>query len=220
MILALNRKTHRAYNRIRDQNFSLNGLLGFDLHGKTVGVVGTGRIGTVFSKIMLGMGCKVLSFDPAENEELKSLGVRSVSFNELLSSSEVISLHCPLIAGSNQHLIDAEAIQKMKMGVMLINTSRGGLIDTSAVIQGLKSKRIGYFGMDVYEQEERLFFKDLSSKIIEDDTIQRLVSFPNVLVTAHQAFFTDEALTEISKVTLNNLNLLRLKEKVDSEFLL
>ena len=205
MIMTLNRKTHKAYQRVREQNFSLNGLLGFDLHGKTVGVIGTGKIGTVFAEIMLGFGCHVISHDPTLNPELQKRGVRNVSLAELLGNSDIISLHCPLIQGHTHHLIDQAAVAQMKTGVMLINTSRGALVDTHAVIAGLKEKKIAYFGMDVYEQEERLFFKDLSDSIISDDIIQRLISFPNVLVTAHQAFFTKEALTQISKITLDSL---------------
>ena len=209
MILTLNRKTHKAYQRVREQNFSLNGLLGFDLHGKTVGVIGTGKIGASFARIMLGFGCKVISHDPTSNPELIHLGVSEVSLAELFHQSDIISLHCPLIKGVTHHIINADSIQKMKPGVMLINTSRGGLIDTSAAIHALKTKHLGYLGIDVYEQEERLFFKDLTSSIIDDDLIQRLISFPNVLLTAHQAFFTEEALKQISKTTLENLSLIK-----------
>lgn len=204
MMMTLNRKTHKAYNRIREQNFSLNGLLGFDLFGKTVAVIGTGNIGIVFSKIMLGFGCRVLAFDIKENEELKRLGVQYLPINEMLPQADIISLHCPL----NEHtkyIINAEAIQSMKQNVMLINTSRGALIDTKAVVKGLKSGKIGSLGIDVYEQEEKLFFRDLSETIIEDDLISRLSSFPNVLITAHQGFFTNEALSQIAETTLANL---------------
>jgi D-lactate dehydrogenase len=204
MMMTLNRKTHKAYNRIREQNFSLNGLLGFDLHGKTVGVIGTGNIGIVFCKIMLGFGCKVLAYDIKENEELKNLGVQYASIDELLPQADIISLHCPL----NEHtryIINREAIEQMKPHVMVINTSRGGLIDTKAAVKGLKSGKIGSLGIDVYEQEEKLFFRDLSETIIEDDIISRLSSFPNVLITAHQGFFTNEALSQIAETTLNNL---------------
>lgn len=204
MIMTLNRKTHKAYNRIREQNFSLNGLLGFDLHGKTIGVIGTGNIGIVFCKIMLGFGCKVLAYDIKENEELQKLGVKYVSIKELLPQADIISLHCPL----NEHtkyIINSDAIELMKPHVMVINTSRGGLIDTKAAVKGLKSGKIGSLGIDVYEQEEKLFFRDLSETIIEDDIISRLSSFPNVLITAHQGFFTHEALSQIAETTLNNL---------------
>jgi D-lactate dehydrogenase len=205
MLLTLNRKTHKAYNRVREQNFSLNGLLGFDVHNKTVGVVGTGNIGKAFCKIMLGFGCKVIANDVAVNRELETIGVEFVSLPEILKRSDIISLHCPL-NDETRHIINSNSIAWMKKGVMLINTSRGGLIDTKAVIDALKLKQIGYLGIDVYEQEEKLFFRDLSANIIEDDTIQRLTSFPNVLVTAHQAFFTAEALQQIADITLNNIN--------------
>ena len=208
LILTLNRKIHKSYNRVREQNFSLNGLLGFDLRGKNIGVVGTGNIGRAFACIMKGFGCRVMASDPVANEGLNKLGVESVNIDTLLKESDIISLHCPLIPEQTKHLIDSKAIQKMRKGVMLINTSRGGLIDTAAVIQGLKDKHIGYLGIDVYEQEEHLFFKDLSMTIIDDDQIQRLVSFPNVVVTAHQAFFTHEALTEIARTTLESLSCL------------
>lgn len=205
MILTLNRKTHKAYNRVREQNFSLNGLMGFNLFQKTIGVIGTGNIGTAFAKIAKGFGTKILAHDITENQELKDLGIEYVTLDKLLSASDIISLHCPLMDATH-HLINRESISKMKENVMIINTSRGGLIDTKAVIDGLKSKHIGYLGIDVYEQEEKLFFRDLSHTIIEDDTIQRLMSFPNVLVTAHQAFFTEEALHQIATSTLSSLS--------------
>jgi len=203
LILTLCRKTHKAYNRVREQNFSLNGLLGFDLSGKTVGVIGTGNIGKAFCKIMLGFGCKVLAFDVIANKDLEAAGVHFVSLIELLQQSDIISLHCPLNE-QTKHIINKESIEMLKKGVMLINTSRGPLIDTRSVITALKSGHIAYLGIDVYEQEEHLFFRDLSATVIEDDIIQRLMSFPNVLVTAHQAFFTQEALTQITLTTLRN----------------
>ncbi|WP_153797050.1 2-hydroxyacid dehydrogenase [Foetidibacter luteolus] len=205
MILTLNRKTHKAYNRVREQNFSLNGLLGFDLHGKTVGVIGTGNIGKAFCHIMLGFGCKVLAFDIIANKDLDAAGVKFLPLIDILQQADVLSLHCPL-NNQTRHIISSETIPMLKKGVMLINTSRGGLIDTAAVIDALKKGLIGSLGIDVYEQEEKLFFRDLSASIIEDDTIQRLMSFPNVLVTAHQAFFTNEALTQIALTTLKNIN--------------
>jgi len=205
MILTLNRKTHKAYNRVREQNFSLNGLLGFNLHGKTVGVIGTGNIGKAFCKNMIGFGCTVLAFDIIANKELEAVGVQFLPLIELLKRSDIISLHCPL-NNQTKHIVNAETINLMKKGVMLINTSRGGLIDTPVVIEALKSGQVGYLGIDVYEQEEHLFFRDLSDTVIEDDTIQRLMSFSNVLVTAHQAFFTDEALTQITLTTLRNIH--------------
>jgi D-lactate dehydrogenase len=204
MIMTLNRKIHKAYNRIREQNFALNGLLGFDLYGKTVGVIGTGNIGEVFCKIMLGFGCRVVAFDVKKNEALTKAGVEYLSINELLPLCDIVSLHCPL-NDHTKYLVNDQTIQLMKEHVMLINTSRGGLIDTRTVVNGLKSGKIGSLGIDVYEQEENLFFRDLSDAIIEDDVISRLSSFPNVLITAHQGFFTHEALTQIAETTLSNL---------------
>lgn len=204
LILTLNRKTHKAYNRVRENNYSLEGLAGFNLHGKTVGVIGTGTIGTAFCKIMIGFGCRILAFDPNENDEVKQMGGTYVELNQLVEKSDIISLHCPLIP-QTRHMIDRESIGKMKDGVMLINTSRGALIDTSAVIDGLKRKKIGFLGIDVYEQEDDLFFKDLSGEVIQDDEIARLMTFPNVLITGHQAFLTDEALQQITETTIQNL---------------
>ncbi len=215
MLLTLNRKIHKAYNRVREQNFSLNGLLGFDVYKKTVGVIGTGNIGRAFCKIMLGFGSEVIAYDVAANKELAALGVEFRSMEEIFKHSDIISLHCPL-NDQTKHIINSTSIPSMKKGVMLINTSRGGLIDTKAVIDALKSKQIGYLGIDVYEQEEELFFRDLSTNIIEDDTIQRLMSFPNVLVTAHQAFFTTEALQQIAEVSLNNIKMLMEGKKLDN----
>lgn len=205
LILTLNRKTHKAYNRIRESNFSLEKLTGFDLCGKTVGVVGTGYIGSVFCKIMLGFGCKVVAYDVQSSSSLQDNGVRYVAFDELLRISDIISLHCPLTPETH-HLINKDQFAKMKEGVMLINTSRGGLLSTKATIEALKSKKLGYLGIDVYEQEENLFFKDLSESIIQDEMITRLLTFPNVLVTAHQGFFTIEALKEIATTTLMNIS--------------
>ncbi len=205
MILTLNRKTHKAYNRVREQNFALNGLMGFNLHGKTVGIVGTGNIGQAFARIMSGFGCTLLATDIRETDDLKALGVHYVPLQHLLAQSDIISLHCPLLE-STKHLINEASLQQLKPGVMIINTSRGGLIDTAAVIDGLRSKHIGYLGIDVYEQEEKLFFRDLSHTILNDDTIQLLMSFPNVLVTGHQAFFTEEAMEQIACTTLSSLS--------------
>lgn len=204
LILTLNRKTHKAYNRVRDGNFSLVNLLGFDLHGKTVGVVGMGKIGQCFAKNMLGFGCKVIAFDLVQNDAIISAGVQFVSLDELFSSSDIVSLHCPLNENT-RHLINKHSIAKMKKGVMIVNTGRGALIDTKAVILGLKKGQIGNLALDVYEQEDKLFFRDLSADIISDDQIMRLMSFPNVLITAHQAFFTDEALTKIAEITYQNV---------------
>jgi len=216
MIMTLNRKTHKAYNRIREQNFSLEGLLGFDLYGKTIGVVGTGNIGKAFCSIMKGFGCRVLAYDIRPDSELTTSGVEYVSLETLLRQSEVVSLHTPL-TNDTRHLVNESSISLMKEGAMLINTSRGGLIDTKAVIKALKSGRIGALGIDVYEQEEKLFFRDLSETIIEDDVIARLMSFPNVLVTAHQGFFTREALTQIANTTLANIRELSFTGKCGNE---
>ncbi|TXH23839.1 MAG: 2-hydroxyacid dehydrogenase [Cyclobacteriaceae bacterium] len=206
MLLTLNRKTHKAYNRVREQNFSLDGLLGFNLHGKTIGVIGTGKIGKAFIKIMLGFGCRVLAYDKFPDANFTAPNFFYVDFEQLLRESDVISLHCPLTP-ENHYMINEAVLARMKPGIMIINTSRGGLINTDDMIKGLKSGKVAYFGLDVYEQEEKLFFRDLSATIIEDDRIQRLMSFPNVLVTGHQAFFTSEALTEIATVTLNSIAL-------------
>lgn len=204
LILTLNRKIHRAYARVREGNFSLNGLLGFDLHGRTAGVVGTGQIGAITAKILSGFGCRLLGFDPYRNPDCEALGMRYVALDELLAESDLVTLHCPLTPATH-HLIDAEAVQKMKPGAMLVNTSRGAVIDTQAVIEGLKSGRIGSVALDVYEEEADYFFEDLSYKVIADDVLARLLTFPNVLITGHQAFFTQEALTSIAETTLGNV---------------
>ena len=204
LILTLNRKIHRAYNRIREGNFSLDGLLGFDLHGCTVGVIGTGKIGQIFGQIIQGFGCQLLAYDLYPNPDLAAKGARYVELSELFTNADIISLHCPLTPQTH-HLIDPQAIANMKPGVMLINTSRGALIDTAAVIQGLKSQKIGALGLDVYEQESHLFFEDLSNQIIQDDLFERLMTFPNVIVTGHQAFFTKNALQNIAETTLANI---------------
>jgi D-lactate dehydrogenase len=204
LILALNRKLHRAYNRVREGNFALDGLLGFDVHGKAVGIVGTGKIGTALAHILTGFGCRTLAFDPLPNETCRSLGVSYVTLNQLLAQSDIITLHCPLTP-ENKHMIDTAALQKMQDGVMLINTSRGALIDTVAVVDALKSGRIGYLGLDVYEEEEQIFFEDRSSLIISDDVFSRLLTFPNVIITGHQAFFTREALENIAATTVDNI---------------
>lgn len=205
LMLTLNRKIHRASARVREANFSLDGLLGFDMHGKTVGVVGTGKIGQCVAKIMAGFGCKVLAFDPYPNQQCIDAGASYVTLETLLSSSDIVSLHCPLTPETH-HLIDEKAIKRMRPGVMLINISRGAVIDTRAIIRGLKSGVIGSLGLDVYEEEENLFFRDLSGTVIHDDVFARLLTFPNVVITGHQAFFTDEALSEISKRTIANIS--------------
>jgi D-lactate dehydrogenase len=207
LLLALVRRLHRAHARVREGNFSLRGLLGFDLHGRTVGVVGTGRIGTVFARILRGFGCRILAHDPVPSPALVEEGVCYVSFDALLEGSDIVSLHCPLTPETH-HLIDADALARMRPGVTLLNTSRGGLVDTRALIDGLKSGRIGHLGLDVYEEEGDLFFEDLSDTVIQDDVFARLLTFPNVLVTGHQAFFTEEALAAIADTTLRNLDLL------------
>ncbi|RBL93026.1 2-hydroxyacid dehydrogenase [Chitinophaga flava] len=205
LLLALNRKIYKSYNRVRDNNFTLAGLEGFDVYGKTVGVIGTGNIGAVFCRIMLGFGCKVLAHDVVEDASLVQAGVTYVSQESVLTESDIISLHCPLTPDT-KHLINGHSINSMKRGVTLINTSRGGLVDTKAVVEALKNGHIGALGIDVYEQEEQLFFQNLSGIIIQDDVLSRLTTFPNVLVTAHQGFFTREALTQIAETTLANIS--------------
>ena len=204
LIMTLNRKTHKAYNRVREGNFAADRLTGFNLFGKTVGVIGTGKIGEAFCQIMLGFGCKVLAYDIYENEKLKLKGIEYLPFEEVLKQSNIVSLHCPL-NDHTHHIMNKTTFSKMKKGAMLINTSRGGLVDTKAVIKALKKGKIGYLGIDVYEEEEELFFQDLSEQIITDDQIMRLMAFPNVLVTAHQGFLTNEALENIATITLENI---------------
>ncbi len=205
LILTLNRKTHKAYNRIRENNFSLERLIGFNLLGKTVGVIGTGQIGAAFCRIMLGFGCKVLANDIREVPELSAMGVNYMPLPVLLQASDIISLHCPLTPDTH-HLINKNGFDIMKKGVMLINTSRGAVINTQDAVEALKTEKLGYLGIDVYEQEENLFFRDLSESIVLDDLIARLMTFPNVLITAHQGFFTKEALEQIAATTMKNLS--------------
>ncbi len=205
LMLSLNRKIHRAYYRVREGNFALDGLLGFDLNGCTVGIIGTGKIGQIVSKILQGFGCKIIAYDLYPNSELIDRGVEYLPLNELAANADIVTLHCPLTP-ETQHLIDAELITKMKTGVMLINTSRGALIDTKAAIEGLKSHKIGYLALDVYEGEESLFFEDRSDSIIQDDIFERLLTFPNVIITGHQAFFTRNALQNIAETTLANIH--------------
>jgi D-lactate dehydrogenase len=218
MVLTLNRKTHKAYNRVREQNFSLEGLLGFNLKGKKIAVIGTGKIGAAFARILLGFGCEVHAFDLMVDKALEEEGVIYQSLVAVIQEADIISLHCPLNE-QTKHMVNPDFIAHAKKGVMLINTSRGGLIDTKAVIEGLKTGQIGYLGIDVYEQEEKLFFKDLSTEIIKDDVLQRLMSFPNVLITAHQAFFTKEAMDQIATTTLENLSHLLGVEKKEGQAL-
>lgn len=204
LILCLNRKLHKAYSRVRDGNFALDGLLGFDLHKKTIGVIGTGKIGKIFIELMQGFGCTIIAYDIFPDKELEKKGIAYVPLNKLYSQSDIISLHCPLNY-ETYHMINEMAITQMKDNVMIINTSRGKLIDTTAAINGLKQKKIGYLGLDVYEEEEALFFEDLSETVIQDDQFVRLQTFPNVLITAHQAFFTKEAIQNISATTFANI---------------
>jgi len=204
LVLALNRRIHRAYARVREGNFALEGLLGFDMKGRTVGVVGTGRIGATFARILAGFGCTILAVDPVPDPACIAAGVRYVDMSELLAASDIVSLHCPLTPAT-RHLIDAAALARMRPGAMLINTSRGAVIDTPAVIAALKDGRLGHLGLDVYEEEADLFFEDLSDKVIQDDVFVRLLSFPNVLVTGHQAFFTADALQGIAGTTIANI---------------
>jgi D-lactate dehydrogenase len=204
LMLSLNRHTPRAVARVRDGNFALDGLLGFDLHGKTVGVVGTGRIGLATVAILRGFGCRVLTFDPVPSQAALDLGAEAAPLERLFAESDVVTLHCPL-SPATHHLIDDTAIARMKRGVMLINTSRGALLDARAAIDALKTGHIGYLGLDVYEEEADLFFEDLSGRVLQDDIFARLLTFPNVIITSHQAFFTNEALTAIAATTLENV---------------
>lgn len=215
LVLDLNRNIHRAHNRIRENDYSLDGLLGFDLHSKTVGVVGAGKIGRAFINIMNGFGCNVLVYDPMLKETNADNNFTQVTFDELLMQSDIISLHCPLTTGT-QHLINTQAINKMKPNVMLINTSRGALVDTVAIIKALKLKQIGYLGIDVYEEESEIFFEDLSDTFIQDDVFARLQTFPNVTITGHQAFFTKEALNKIAQTTISNIQNYLLGKPEDS----
>jgi D-lactate dehydrogenase len=205
LLMALNRKTHRAYYRVREGNFSLDGLLGFDLHGLTVGIVGTGKIGEATSSIFSGFGCRLLGYDIAPNTKCEALGMQYVSLDELFRSADIITLHCPLTPATH-HLINAASISKMKRGVTILNTSRGALIDAQAVLVGLKSGQIGHLGLDVYEEEADLFFEDLSDQIIQDDIFARLLTLPNVVITGHQGFFTEKALANIAQTTLQNIS--------------
>jgi len=216
LILTLNRKTHKAYNRVREGNFSLKNMIGFNLKGKTIGVIGTGQIGATFIKVIRGFGCKINAFDISKNKELLDLGVEYLDLNEVFKHADILSLHCPLNQHT-KHIIKEKSIALMKEGVMIINTSRGGLVNTADVIEGLLTKKIGYLGIDVYEQEENLFFKDLSEHIIQDELILRLMSFPNVLITSHQAYFTKEAMEEITLTTLENIKAFKNNLELENE---
>lgn len=217
LVLTLARKIHKAYNRVRENNFSLEGLTGFELRGKIVGVIGTGKIGAAFAKIMHnGFGCTVIAYDPNPDPELEKIGVMYTSLEKIYSESDVISLHCPLNPAT-KHIINVQSFELMKPSVLIVNTGRGALIDTKAVIEALKKKQIGQLALDVYEYEDKLFFKDLSETVIEDDIIARLLTFPNVLITAHQAFLTDTALSQIAKITLENIQAFEKGEKLENE---
>lgn len=204
LLLAVNRKIARASVRTRDGNFELDGLMGFDLHGKTVGVIGTGKIGAIFARIMLGFGCRVVGHDVYPNPAFEAMGGRYLAVDELLACSDVVSLHCPLFEATH-HIVNEASLARAKRGCILVNTSRGALVDTEAAIGALKSGQLGGLAIDVYEQESSLFFQDLSSTVIADDVIQRLVSFPNVIVTGHQAFFTEEAIGQIMRTTIDSI---------------
>ena len=217
LVLALNRQIHRAFNRVREANFSLDGLVGFDVHGKTVGLIGTGRIGTVMATIMRGFGCRLLASDPQPKQTLvDDLQLRYVGLRELYRDSDIVSLHVPLTPAT-RHLIDANALRLMKRGVMLINTGRGALIDTRALIDALKREYVGAAGLDVYEEEEGVFFRNLSDQVLQDDVLARLLTFPNVLVTSHQAFLTRDALANIADTTLSNVRAFERNEPLANE---
>ena len=204
LMLTLNRKIHKAYAHVREGDFSLSGLLGFDLHNRTVGIIGTGKIGAVVARILNGFGCRILAYDRQANPEVEALGGKYVSLTDLFSEADIITLHCPLLH-ETYHMINQYALNLMKPGVMLINTSRGALVDTQDVVEALKSGKVGYLGLDVYEEEDELFYEDMSTQVIQDDLFSRLVSFPNVVITGHQAFFTKEALEGIAGTTLANI---------------
>ena len=218
LILALDRRIHRAYARVREGNFSLDGLLGFDLAGRTAGVVGTGRIGTIVARILRAFGCEVLAYDVAPSEECVASGVRYVPLQDIWAASDIITLHVPLTP-ETRHMVASHSVARMKRGVMIVNTSRGALVDTQALIDGLKDGTIGHLGLDVYEEEEALFFQDLSSHVIQDDVFARLLTFPNVVVTAHQGFFTAEALRAIARTTLENITAFDERRRTGNELI-
>lgn len=205
LMLALNRKIHRAHARVREGNFSLEGLLGFDMHGRTVGIVGTGQIGLVAARILRGFGCRLLAYDVKENPACVEIGVEYCPLETMFSQADIVTLHCPLTPETH-HLINDKSLGQMRPGVMLINTSRGAVVDTRAVVRALKSGKVGYLGLDVYEEEADLFFEDLSNHLLQDDILARLLTFPNVIVTGHQAFFTQQALEQIAETTLANIS--------------
>ena len=216
LILTLNRKTHKAYNRVRDANFSLERFVGFDLEKKTVGLIGTGKIGQVFARIMQGFNCNIIAYDPFPSKDLADTGVDYLPIDKVFKNSDIISLHCPLTPETHQ-VVNKNTLRIMKPGAMLINTSRGKLINTEDAIEALKEKQLGYLGIDVYAEEEKLFFRDLSEHIIDDEKIMQLMTFPNVLITAHQAFLTREALNEIAETTLENISVYAKEAKSENE---
>lgn len=216
LLLTLNRQIHRAYNRVREGNFALDGLLGFDVHGKTIGVIGTGKIGAIFAKLLHAFGCPIVAFDIFPNPELEFL--EYLPLEQVFAQADVISLHCPLTP-ETQHLVSAERLAQMKHGAMLINTSRGALIDTPAVLEALKSGQLGALALDVYEEEADLFFEDLSNRVIQDDVFMRLLTMPNVLVTGHQGFFTKEALEKIALTTIDNIKAFETKSPLVNQCL-
>lgn len=218
LLLTLNRKMHKAFNRVREGNFSLDGLVGFDLHQKTVGVIGTGKIGRVFIRIMQGFGCNVLAYDPKPSAEIIAQGVKYVELNDLFRQSDIVSLHCPLFP-ETKHLINEKTLGQMKKGAILINTSRGKLIETKALISALKNGQLGAAGLDVYEEEEHYFFNDHSGEVVNDDILARLMTFPNVLLTSHQGFLTKEALSNIAQITLSNISQFEQKQPLKNEVL-
>ena len=217
LMLALNRKVHRAYFRTRDNNFTLNGLLGFDMHGKTVGIIGTGKIGKVAINILKGFGMRVLAYDISPDKEFqKNAAFEYVDLDGLYQQSDIISLHCPLTKES-YHLINEASIAKMKTGIMIINTGRGMLIDSKALVEGLKTGQVGFAGLDVYEEESEYFFEDFSNKVITDDVLARLLSFNNVMITSHQGFFTQEAMSSIADTTMQNIQDFFVEHKLSNE---
>lgn len=205
LMLSLNRHLHRAFNRVREGNFELAGLLGFEMRGRTVGIIGTGRVGIAVARILAGFGMTLLGYDVYENPDAKALGLTYVPLEELLERSDIITLHCPLTPDTH-HLMNAKNLSRCKPGVMVVNTGRGQLVDAAALVESLKSGQVGALGMDVYEQEESLFFRDRSNEVLQDDVFSRLLTFPNVMVTGHQAFFTRESLDEIARITLDSMH--------------
>ena len=216
LIMTQARRTHKAYNRVREGNFSLERMIGFNIFKKTIGVIGTGKIGQAFCNIALGFGARVIAYDKYPSDAMKEKGIEYMEFDDVLAQSDILSLHCPLTPETH-HIINRESLQKMKKGSMLVNTSRGKLVDTASVIESLKDEHLGFLAIDVYEQEEKLFFRDLSDLVIRDDQIAQLMVFPNVLITAHQGFFTKESMEEITRTTLQNIDDFQAKKDSDNE---